>query len=216
ELRGRIRVSKNIDKDIELTGATEIVRGWVGFQGRRFNLSRGRIQFTGGGKIDPTLDIVAEHRLPQYQVNALVGGTAQSPTLRLTSSPQLEQSDILALLLFGKPVSALNQSQQTSLKQNALEVTSGFVAAKIGAAVSEALGLQNLGLDAGDVDFDGGKIGFGRYIGRDTYVSASQELAGERGREVSIEYQLAPDWKIGTSTNTQGSSGADIIWSKQY
>ncbi len=216
ELRGRIRVMKVIDEDINLTGATDIVRGWVGFQGRRFNLSRGRVQFTGGGKIDPSLDIVAEYRLPQYRVRALVGGTAQSPTLRLTSEPQLEQADILALLLFGKPVNALNQSQQTSLQQNALDVTSGFVAAKIGAAVSEALGLNRLGIDAGELDFNGGKIGFGRYIGRDTYVSVSQDVAGERGREVNVEYQIAPDWKFGTSTDTRGSSGAEIIWSKQY
>jgi len=93
-------------------------------------------------------------------------------------------------------------------------VTGGFAAARIGSAVAEAIGLDKIGL--GEIDFNGGRVGFGRYIGGQTYVTVGQELAGERGQEVTVEYQLAPDWKIESSTTSKGASEVDLIWQKRY
>ncbi len=216
ELSGDIQARKTPNHDVDLTGRVEMVRGWFAFQGRRFELARGIIEFTGGDKINPSLDILAEYRLPQYQVDANIGGTVEKPSLTLTSTPRLEQADILALLIFGKPMAALNQKEQGSLQQSALSISSGYVASKIANSVAGALGLDSLGVDINDVDFSGEQVGFGRYIGRDTYVSVSQQLSGERGREVAVEYQVAPDWKIGTSTTSTGSNGIDVIWHKRY
>jgi translocation and assembly module TamB len=149
-------------------------------------------------------------------VDAIIGGTAEKPSLTLASQPPLEQADILALLIFGKPINSLNQSEQGSLQQSALNISSGYVAGKIANSVSTALGLDSLGVDIREVDFSGGRVGFGRYLGQKTYVSVSQQFTGERGREVSMEYQVVPDWKIGTSTTSTGSNGIDVIWHKRY
>jgi len=216
ELSGNMRARKTPERDLNLTGRIEIIRGWMAFQGRRFQLVRGVIQFTGGDEITPSLDIVAQYRVQGYQVQVLISGTTEKPTLTFASEPRLEQADILALLIFGRPLNALNEAEQGSLQQSALSITSGFVAARIAQSVSQALGLDNLGLDIGDVDFAGGRIGFGRYVGPGAYVSVSQQLSGEQGREVSIEYQIAPDWKFSSSTTSTGSNGIDIIWHKRY
>jgi translocation and assembly module TamB len=216
ELRGQVRATKISGQELQLVGLTEIVRGWAAFQGRRFDFVRGDIRFIGGAKVDPALDIVAQYRLPQYTVDAVVGGTAEKPTLVLRSDPALDQSDILALLVFGKTTKDLGRGEQLSLKQNTLDITSGFAAAKIGSAVAEAIGLDTLGFDLGDFDFSGGRIGYGRYIGRRTYVSLSQELAGERGQKATVEYQFSRDWKVESSTTSEGTSGVDVIWHKRY
>jgi hypothetical protein len=50
------------------------------------------------------------------------------------------------------------------------------------------------------------------YLGGKTYVSFSQQLSGGHGREVSLKYQIASDWKIGTSVNSTGANGIEIIW----
>jgi autotransporter translocation and assembly factor TamB len=73
-----------------------------------------------------------------------------------------------------------------------------------------------LGVDIRQVDFSGGRVGFGSYVGRTTFVSVSQQLSGEQGSEVSVEYQIAPDWKINSSTTSAGGSGIDLIWHKRY
>jgi translocation and assembly module TamB len=216
EISGNVRATKEPDAEVDLTGRIDIVRGSLVFQGRRFQLTRGVIQLTGGGKIDPALDIVAEYKLPDYQVQAVLAGTAKKPSLTLTSQPRLDQADVLALLLFGRPINALDQKQRGSVQQSALNIASGYVAGKLASSVTQALGLDTLGLDVGEVDASGGRIGFGHYVGDKTYFSVGQELSGEHGQDVSLEYQIAPNWKIGTSRSTTGSNAIDIIWQKRY
>ncbi|MGN6735983.1 MAG: translocation/assembly module TamB domain-containing protein [Candidatus Binatia bacterium] len=216
EISGNLRATKKPDSEVDLTGRIDIVRGSLVFQGRRFQLTRGSVQFTGGGKINPTLDIAAEYKVPEYDVEIVLTGTAQKPSLTLSSQPRLDQADILAVLLFGRPVNSLNQSQRGSVQQSALNIASGFVAGKLASSVTQALGLDTLGLDVGEVDASGGRIGFGHYVGDKTYFSVSQELSGQHGQDVSLEYQIAPNWKIGTSRSTSGSNAIDLIWQKRY
>jgi autotransporter translocation and assembly factor TamB len=33
---------------------------------------------------------------------------------------------------------------------------------------------------------------------------------------VTLEYEIARDWKLGTTTTSKGSNGIDIIWHKRY
>ena len=216
EISGNLRATKKPDGEVDLTGRIDIVRGSLVFQGRRFQLTRGSVQFTGGGKINPTLDIAAQYKLPEYDVEVVLTGTAQKPSLTLSSQPRLDQADILAVLLFGRPINSLNQNQRGSVQQSALNIASGYVAGKLASSVTQALGLDTLGLDVGDLDTSGGRIGFGHYVGDKTYFSVGQELSGQHGQDVSLEYQIAPNWKIGTSRSSTGSNAIDLIWQKRY
>jgi translocation and assembly module TamB len=216
EISGNLRATKKPDGEVDLTGRIDIVRGSLVFQGRRFQLTRGSVQFTGGGKINPTLDIAAQYKLSEYDVEVVLTGTAQKPSLMLSSQPRLDQADILAVLLFGRPINSLNQNQRGSVQQSALNIASGYVAGKLASSVTQALGLDTLGLDVGDLDTSGGRIGFGHYVGDKTYFSVGQELSGQHGQDVSLEYQIAPNWKIGTSRSTTGSNAIDLIWQKRY
>jgi autotransporter translocation and assembly factor TamB len=212
ELSGNLKATKAAGGKPAVTGSVETIRGWVGFQGRRFNLSRGRVDFGGSEKINASLDILAEYRVDNYLVHVTINGTIEKPTLTLSSEPQLDQADILSLLLFNKPISALEKGEQASLQQNAVDITTGFAAAKVGEAVSNALGLQNIG----DVDFSGGQVRFSRYVGRNTFVSVGQEISGQAGQQASVEYRVTPEWKLAVSSSTKGANGVDLIWHKRY
>lgn len=216
ELSGSLRARQRPGRAPVITGEVRTVRGWVQIQGREFQLERGLVTFTGGPVGNPSLDVVARHRRSPYVVEAAIGGTVEEPTLNLRSEPPLEQADILAVLLFGRPLSQLDEGEKSTLQQQALSVTTGYAAGVLGQAVTEALGLDSLGIDLRDVDFSGGRIGIGRYVTSNTYVSVTQDLADQRGRTVSVEYYLTPSWKIQTSTDSLGASGADIIWQTLY
>ena len=215
-LTGDLDVNKKRGEDPRVAGDIELPRGWVGFQGRRFGLDQGKITFTGGTKINPRLDIVAQYEHEDYLIDAVVSGTGEEPSLDLRSDPALEQADILAVLLFGKPASALGKGEQANLQQQAVSLTSGYAASTIGRSVSDALGLDELGLDLSDVDFSGGQVGFGRNLNRKTRISASQSVGGKAGQEVAIDYEISPNIDFRTTTSSKGSSGADIIWRKRY
>jgi len=216
EIEGNFQITKKPRESALVIGTIRTVRGWLRFQGRQFDLASGSIVFTGGHTLDPSLDIDAQYKLPDYTVDVLVGGTASKPTLKLTSSPQLEQADILSLILFGKTTSALGSGQRQDLQQSATQMASGVAAAAVGKAVGQALGLEGLGVELNDVSTGGGALGFGRYIGENTYVSVSQTVGGEQGHQASVQYNIT-NWLSVTSTSySDGSAQVMLGFTKQY
>jgi translocation and assembly module TamB len=216
ELEGRLQITKQPQEPVRIVGEIHTVRGWIIYDQRRFDLQSGTITFRGGEKIDPALDIDARYTLPDYLIDIVVSGTANAPALQLKSQPPLAQADILSLILFGKTTSALGQGQQQTLQERAMQMAGGYAAGQVGQAVAQSLGLQDLGIQLSGVSTTGGALGFGRYIGENTYVSASEDLGGTQGRKVSLQYFILRWLSMISSTSSKGGSEIDLNLTKQY
>jgi len=216
ELMGDVRARKQPGGQPIVSGRLESVRGWYTFQGRKFELERGEVVFTGGGKeIVPRLDIVARYKGADHVVYLVIGGTTKEPTLNLRSEPPLEQADILSVLLFGKPAGELNQGQQNVLQEQAIQATASFVASGLRQSVARKLGVDSLEVTTGTAGTPG-KVAVGKYVKENVYVSASQQLGGEKQQEYSVEYQITPRWQLKGSTESGKNSGFDLFWHKRY
>ena len=211
ELMGHLQIQKNPVEDAIISGQIETVRGWYAFYGRQFQIEKGQVTFTGGSRIDPSLDIIARYTMPKYKVDVVIGGTADTPTLILRSDPSLEQADILSLLVFGKPANALDQGEKVSLQAQALQATAGYIASDLRQSIA-----QELGIDSLEVDIAERRFGVGKYVTKDVFVSTSQQFGSEQKQEMAIEYQLDTNWQIRATTSAQGDSGIDLFWQKQY
>jgi hypothetical protein len=106
-----LKLQGTYDKPL-LFGRAEIERGDVVFEGNRYVVTRGSIDFLNpGGRIEPLFDIEAETRVrvPQqtYHVTLNVNGTPNRFSLTLGSDPPLPEIDIVSLL-FGQTTSVEN------------------------------------------------------------------------------------------------------------
>jgi len=212
EIKGAIHISKPPRAQPAITGRIESVRGSMAVAGKTFTIQQGRIMFTGGNEIDPSLDMVAKYDTQGYQVLATIDGTAEKPELVLSSVPTLSQSDILSVLLFGKPSNQLTDGQQKNLEQQALSMAGGYAASQLGKAVAQALGLETLGVNVAP----GGGLGLGTYLMQNVYVSASQETAGTYGHRASLGYYITPHLELETSASTTQGNQITLEWSKEY
>ena len=132
---GDVDITKEPDGPIILLGAVDAVRGTYQFQGRRFDLVRGgTVKFTGEPQINPLLDVTATREIPNTGVEARVHikGSVNSPELELTSTPPLDESDILSLIVFNRPVNELGSGERASLAATAGGIATGFLAAPLG------------------------------------------------------------------------------------
>ena len=212
---GDLQVRKNPGSPIVLLGSVIPVRGTYEFQGRRFELQRGGyVRFVGEAEINPLLDVTATRLIPNTGVEAKVRvtGTAKKPELQLTSNPPLEESDILALIVFNRPVNELGTGERSSLAATAGGIATGFIAAPLGESIGRALDLDLFEIttttDEGDL---GAGITLGQQIGDRAFLKLRQQFGERTVTEFLLEYQLARFLRLEASAAPEVSGSANRL-----
>jgi translocation and assembly module TamB len=212
---GQVDVRKAPGDQVRLVGTVETVRGTYEFQGRRFDLERGgRVRFVGDTQINPFLDISATRLIPNTGVEARirVTGTLQNPELALTSNPPLEESDILSLIVFNRPVNELGTGERSSLAATAGGIATGFIAAPLGESIGRALDLDLFEIttttESGEL---GAGVTLGQQIGDKAFLKLRQEFGERSVTEFMLEYQLARFLRLQVSAAPQASGSANRI-----
>ena len=68
--------------------------------------------------------------------------TLQKPEIALSSTPPLEESDVLALIVFNRPINELGTGERASLAATAGGIATGFIATPLGESIGRALDLD--------------------------------------------------------------------------
>lgn len=225
-LSGEVWATKTPGDQLRLTGHVDSQRGWYVFQGRRLELEHAWVTFSGESPVDPYLNVAAVYRDSQVRITVSVQGTARKPALDLSSEPSLPQSDILAMLLFGKPASELSGGQGQGLQQEALGLLASYVAPGLERSVIDTFGLTSLTFQVPS-GAGAGSIGIGRYLGDDVFVSITQDLGGTQttstrqqqglaGSAVVVQYYLTPSVTVQGAASSQGESAIDVFWHMRF
>ncbi len=190
---GDLSIRKEPHQDIDLSGTLQTVRGSYAYQGRRFTIERdGTLRFLGGTSLDPLLGIIATRTVNGVVVKVALRGQASTPELELTSSPALEESDILSLLLFNRPANELGAGQRNEVAVQAASLASGFVVSPAISAVGEKLGLDFLQLEptasGSSASF---RLSAGREIWKGLFLTYSREFSSDPYDEILAEYELS-------------------------
>jgi translocation and assembly module TamB len=113
-----LQVRGTIERPV-LLGSAEIVRGEALYEGKRFLITRGTVDFNNPARIEPFLDIEAQTqiRVPQetYRVTLRVTGPIAQPSVTFDSDPPLGEIEILALI-FGDVAPGQNASCASSTR----------------------------------------------------------------------------------------------------
>jgi hypothetical protein len=148
-----------------ISGHADIDRGEVTFEGRRYRITRGSMDFVNSTRIEPFFDVEAETnvRVPgqTYRVTVGFAGTPEQMRPTLNSDPYLPTSDVLALLFSDAPrtndqeLRALqnpNQAQTDILTARATQALAGPLSAEVGKVVEQTFGVDTFQLTPSLVD----------------------------------------------------------------
>jgi translocation and assembly module TamB len=117
EAAADLRLQGTYDRP-QLSGRAEISRGDLTFEGNRYTVTRGTIDFVNPASIVPYFDFEAETRVryadQTYRVTIAVLGTPDRIAPTITSDPPLPMADIVALLLGQEPTGNLNELRALS------------------------------------------------------------------------------------------------------
>jgi translocation and assembly module TamB len=214
-LGGDVQVRKEADGPVTLTGVVNTVRGTYQFQGRRFDLQRdGTLRLDGEAEINPSLDITATRQIPNSGVEARihVTGTLKKPELALSSNPPLEESDVLAMIVFNRPVNELGTGERASLAATAGGIATGFLAAPLGESIGRALDVDLFEIttttDTGEL---GAGFTVGQQIGDRAFFRLRQQFGEHTISEFLMEYQLTDFLRLQGSAAPETSGSANRI-----
>jgi len=198
-----------------LVGRADLVRGTYDFAGRRFDLTEGRLRFNGNIPADPTLDIIAEAALSDFDATIRIGGTSSAPEIAFSSTPALPQDEVLSRLLFGSSITQLSAPEALQLAAAVGSLQGGGGGLDPINTVRRAAGLDRLRiLPADPTTGQNTSIGVGKYVTRKIYAELITD--GQGYSATRLEYQVTRWLSLLSSISTLGRQSSTLRISKDY
>jgi translocation-and-assembly-module (TAM) inner membrane subunit TamB-like protein len=209
-LGGDLNLAAAAGRPMTVVGAVNTIRGFYDFQGRRFQILRdGTVRFEGEpiNQLDPALNVTGERVIQAVTARVHVRGRLKQPEVELTSVPPLEQSDILALIVFNQPLNQLGTGQQASLAQRAGAIAAGAVSSELTTSVASSLGVDQLEVNVAPAIGVTAEVVVGQQLSQNLYVKLQQELGDRSQTNVILEYEFTKWLRLQTNL-LQGASAS--------
>ncbi|MCS6947332.1 MAG: translocation/assembly module TamB domain-containing protein [Steroidobacteraceae bacterium] len=203
-LTGSIQTRTDDDGTTRATGELQITSGKYAALGRRLDIERGRLLFTGGLIGDPAVDIRATKRYPEVMAGVNVRGTLQAPRMTFFSEPALPQSQIVSLILAGGAFDTAQDPTRQGAARNELLAQGGAILAQ---QIGSRIGVDDVGLEQG-LDNQTALV-LGKYLSPRLYVSYGISLA-ESINTIKMRYALDDRWTIRTEAGKERS--AELVY----
>jgi translocation and assembly module TamB len=200
---GDLAVLKDAGQPMAVYGSFDSMSGSFTFQGRVFQIQSGSsINFRGSGS--PEMYVTVARTISGVQARVTVSGDLANPELQLASTPPLDSSDILSLIVFNTSMNNLSTTQQSELAVRAGTLAAGFVASPLMSAIQRGLGLETLQVEAAGQFSTGPKVTVGEEIAPGLVARFSRQFGTDEYNEAVIEYYLSRILQIrGTFSDAQ-------------
>jgi translocation and assembly module TamB len=172
-----------------LLGRADILEGEAYFNGAKYRLERGDVNFSNPVTTTPVLDLQAATRVRDYDITINVNGEPDKLHVIYRSEPPLPESDVIALLALGRTQEESAQIQASGQTNFNSEASSLILTEALNATLSNRV--QRLfGVSRIKIDPQG----------------LSTETTPIRGPQVTIEQQVANNLTLTYSTNVSQAS----------
>lgn len=194
-----------------LFGRVDIERGEVLFEGKRYLVTRGTIDFNNPARIEPFIDVEAETRVrvpgQTYQVTVRATGTFARLSTEMTADPPLSEIEVMSLLLGDVAPDPLKVEQRAYsqditpqeqlLRERAARALTGQISSEVGRVVEQTFGVDTFQLtpSVGDLyqqssRFEpGARLTIGKRLSNRVYLTYSRSLSSTtRDQIVLLEY----------------------------
>ncbi len=198
-----------------MSGSVNLIRGTLGFAGKSFVLTEGRVGFTGGRTLDPTITLVASEEIEDVTVNVNVSGQAFNPQIAFSSTPGLPQDEIMSRILFGSSVGNLSaiQAVQLAASLNSLRGTGGGLN-PLG-KLRSATGFDRLRIvGPDDTTGQGTSLAAGKYLTDDVYLEVITDARGFTATQ--LEISLTPALSVLSQAGGAVGTNVNVRYKKNY
>lgn len=187
-IEGAIRLDQHSTGLPAAHGTLNVAEGSYTAFGQKLTITHGILNFAGVVD-DPGVDILATRTYPTVTVGVQVNGTAQSPVVKLVSTPELNDSEKLSWLVLGHGT----QVATNDADAKALQAAASYLAGKSGSVslqskLTQLTGLNEISLN-GSGTLDSSVLNLGKRLSDQVYINYEQGLTSTK-QLVKITYAL--------------------------
>ncbi len=205
-ITGSITARTTPDDVSRAIGELQVEEGKYAAYGRKLDIQRGRLIFSGGLLGDPAIDIRAVKNFPDVVAGVNVRGTLRQPRLTFFSEPAIPQSQIVSLILAGgtlETAQATNRQGTPGARNELIGQGAALLAQQIGSRV----GIEDVSIES-NLDNETSLV-LGKYLSPRLYVSYGISLT-ESINTIKMRYTINDKWTVKTEAGKERS--ADLVY----
>jgi translocation-and-assembly-module (TAM) inner membrane subunit TamB-like protein len=188
---GDLYLYKDPGQPLYIMGSLDQMAGTYAFQGRRFEIDETASSINFVGDLDPQIWVTVTREISGVETRVTLSGSLRQPELRLASTPPLEESDVLSLIVFNSTPNGLSAVQQQELAVRAATLAAGFVAQPLLQAVQNELGLEVFEIEASTEGSGAPIVTIGEEIAPGLVARFSRQFGQDPWNQATVEYYLS-------------------------
>ena len=212
-----LRVVGTADNPVIL-GRANVTGGDLIFNGNRYVLQGGSIEFVNPVETEPVVNLAASTTINEYNISLRMHGPVSQLQTTYNSDPALPPVDIINLIAFGKTTEASAQNTQ-STSSSAQSLIASSLSSQVTSRVSKIAGISQLSIDpglGGGGQNTGPKIAIQQRVTGNLFVTFASDLTGTQREQIQVEYHLSPKWSVSGIRDQNGGFGFDAKAHKDF
>ncbi|HEV2135903.1 MAG TPA: translocation/assembly module TamB domain-containing protein [Terracidiphilus sp.] len=203
-----------------LIGRVSLTGGSMIFNGDRFVLTGGTIQFVDPNQFRPVLNLSLTTTVQQYDIDLRFTGPVDQIRGEFTSNPSLPRADVISLLAFGRTTEA-QTANPTPANQAAESMIASQVSNQVTSRISKIAGISQLsispvltsGTAAGP---PGAVITIRQQVTGNLFITFSTNVASTQDQTVQGQYKLSPRVSVSATRDPNGGFAIDTLIRKSW
>lgn len=200
--------------DPVILGRTDITEGEIFFNGDRFQIESGVIQFVNPVETEPLVNLHVTTVINQFNITMNIEGPIDRLHTSYTSDPPVAPLDIINLLATGQTTQSGNASPTTPES-----VLAGQLASQFSGRLQKLAGISSLTIDPqiGTGQGNGtARVAIQQRVTKDLFFSLTTGLTNSTDEIVEVQYQVTPRFAVSTMRDQNGIYTVQIKMRKHF
>lgn len=206
DLSGQVQWVSIPGKPAQAYGEIIIPKGSYQKYGQDLTIQQGILRFQGAPD-NPALNIQALRHTDSADVTLALGGTLKMPSSKVYSSPPLPDSEAMALLVTGKPLSSSSKEDNNKVADAAFSLGVNRSQSMVN-RVAKTVGVDTLKVETGS-GLNNSALLIGKYLNPSLYLTYVRGLFAQTS-SVGMEYKLTPKATIKAQSGNESS--LDVLY----
>lgn len=206
--------------DPVILGRVNLNSGDIIFNGNRFVLTGGTVQFINPSMTEPVVNVALTTTIQEYKIDLRFNGPVDQMRTQYSSNPGLPAADIINLLAFGQTTEASAMNAMPA-NQQAKSLVASQVSSQVTSRLSKAAGISQLSINpvlqnSATTGPPGAQLTIQQRVTGNLFVTFSTNVSTTQGQVIQGQYQLSPRVAVSATRDPNGGFAVDTLIKKSW